>query len=108
MVNVEEIGSGCAKITNTLTIKYTAAHPDLGSFSIGMDGPGGPYATTLANDAASTAEDRWGTASVVLPPGTEIADLANCAYLVRLSVTLLLTTGDSIPDPIWDEVAFCK
>jgi hypothetical protein len=45
---------------------------------------------------------------VVLPPGVTIADLDKCAYLVKMSVTLLLTTGDDVPDPIWDEVAFCK
>ena len=58
--------------------------------------------------AAATSQDRFGTASVVLPSGTTIADLDKCAYLVKLSVTLLLTTGDGVPDPIGDEVAFCK
>ncbi len=108
MVNVAEIGAGCAKITNTLTIKYTAAHPNLGAVSIQMDGPGGPYATTLADDVGSTPSDRFGTASVVLPPGTQIANLNKCAYLVTLTETLLLTTGDDNPDPIYDQVAFCK
>lgn len=108
MVNVEEIGSGCAKITNALTIKYTAAHPNLGPVGITMDGPGGPYGTTLADDAGATPPNRFGTASVVLPPGVTIASLDKCAYLVTMSVTLLLTTGDTAPDPIYDVVAFCK
>jgi hypothetical protein len=108
MVNVKEIGTGCAKITNAITIKYTAAHPNLGDVTISMDGPGGPYPTTLADDAGSTPPNRFGTATVVLPAGQTIASLKNCAYLVSMSATLLLTTGDSAPDPITDEVAFCK
>ena len=108
MVNVQEIGTGCAKIVNTLTIKYTAAHPNLGPVGITMDGPGGPYGATLVDDAGATPPNRFGTASVVLPPGVTVADLKKCAYLVKLGVTLLLTTGDSVPDPIHDEVAFCK
>ena len=106
--HVLEIGTGCAKITNSLTIKYTAAHPNLGPFSISMDGPGGPYTTTLTNDGTSTPEDRFGTGAVDLPMGQTIAGLNKCAYLVKLRVTLLLTTGDTAPDDIWDEVAFCK
>jgi len=105
MVNVEEIGAGCAKITNALTIKYTAAHPNLGNIVITMDGPGGPYSTSLADDAGATPQDRFGTASVV---GVAIEDLDRCAYLVKLRAWLLLTNGDSIPLPIDDEVAFCK
>src|SRR5262245_37978803 len=32
MVNIEELGpTGCQKITNSLTVKFTAAHPNLGS-----------------------------------------------------------------------------
>jgi hypothetical protein len=108
MVNVEEIGTGCAKITNALTIKYTAAHPNLGTVTISMDGPGGPYGSTLADDAGATPQDRFGTASVVLPPGVTIADLDKCAYLVKMSAALLLTDGDDVPSDIWDEVAFCK
>src|SRR5262245_40362408 len=108
MVNVQEIGTGCAKITNAITIKYTAAHPNLGDVTITMDGPGGPYLTTLADDAGATPPNRFGTASLVLPAGKTIASLKRCAYIVKLSVTLLLTTGDSAPNPIGDEVAFCK
>jgi hypothetical protein len=105
MVNVQEIGAGCAKITDTLTIQYTATHPNLGTVTITMDGPGGPYGTTLADDGAATPQNRFGTASV---NGVTIADLDKCAYLVKQSVVLLLTTGDAVPDPIGDEVAFCK
>ena len=40
--------------------------------------------------------------------GFNIADLPDCAYIVRLPVNVLLTTGDSNPPPIIDELAFCK
>ena len=104
MVNVEEIGAGCAKITNTLTIKYTAAHPNLGPIEIHMDGPGGPYPATPVDDPAATDFDKFGTASVAV----NVANLDKCAYVVKLKATILLTTGESTPDDIRDEVAFCK
>jgi len=98
----ELAGGGCTEITNSLTVKYTAAHPNLGTFSIGMIGPGGPY--TFTPGPGGTSVNRFGTAT----NDFNIADLPDCAYIVKLSVNLLLTTGDSSPDPIWDEVAFCK
>lgn len=99
---VELAGAGCTEITNSLTVKYTAAHPNLGTFSIGMIGPGGPY--TFNPVLGGTTDNRFGTAT----NNFNIADLEDCAYIVRLSVNILLTTGDSSPDPIGDEVAFCK
>jgi len=102
-LDIQELaGAGCTEITNSLTVKYTAAHPDLGSFSIWMEGPGGPYSFTPA--AGGTADNRFGTAT----NNFNIVDLEDCAYIVKLSVPLLLTTGDSIPDALFDEVAFCK
>jgi hypothetical protein len=102
-LDIQELaGGGCTEITNSLTVKYTAAHPNLGSFSIEMIGPGGPY--TFTPGGGGTPENRFGTAT----NDFNIADLPDCAYIVKLAVNLLLTTGDSSPAPIWDEVAFCK
>jgi hypothetical protein len=98
----ELAGGGCTEITNSLTVVYTAAHPNLGSFAISMTGPGGPY--TFTPGGGGTPVNRFGTAT----NDFNIADLPDCAYIVKLSVNLLLTTGDSSPDPVWDEVAFCK
>ena len=36
------------------------------------------------------------------------ARLPRCAYLLKLSVTALLTTGDGFPDAVVDYIAFCK
>lgn len=102
-LDIQELaGAGCTEITNSLTVKYTAAHPNLGGFSISMTGPGGPY--TFTPGGGGTAENRFGTAT----NDFNIADLPDCAYIVKLSVPLLLTTGDSNPDNLFDEVAFCK
>jgi hypothetical protein len=98
----ELAGGGCTEITDSLTVKYTAAHPNLGTFSIGMEGPGGPY--TFTPSSGGTPDNRFGTAT----NGFNIVDLPDCAYIVKLAANLLLTTGDAIPDPIRDEVAFCK
>ena len=107
MVDVEElILNGCSGINTTLTVNYTAAHPNLGSISIGMKGPGGPYSLALTPDGAASADNQFGTATLAAP--LTVNDLAPCAYIVKLSVQVLLTTGDWVPDHLEDEIAFCK
>jgi len=97
------IADGCHEISNSLDVLFTAAHPNLGAVTVSMSGPGGPYAFTLP--AAGTPGDRFGTAA---PSGWTVAALPSCAYIVRLYVQLLLTTGDSAPNPLYDDIAFCK
>ena len=99
---LELAGAGCTEITNSLTVKYTAAHPNLGGFSIGMEGPGGPY--TFTPSGGGTAENRFGTAT----NDFNIADLPDCAYIVELGVQVLLTNGDDVPGNLIDRIAFCK
>jgi hypothetical protein len=104
MVNLNElaVGGSCSEIGSTLNVLYTAAHPNLGSVGISMSGPGGPYAFSLAGPVTPNT---FGTAT---PSGFVVADLTPCAYIVTLTVGLLLTTGDSVPDPLNDQLAFCK
>ena len=107
LVDIQELlgPHGCGQITNSLTVLYTAAHPNLGATTLRMDGPGGPYAFTLTPDAASSPTDFFGTAA---PDGFVVSDLRPCAYLVTLSVGVSLTDGDHDPDPLIDQIAFCK
>jgi hypothetical protein len=98
----ELIGMGCKELTNSLTVLFTAAHPTLGGVTIYMQGPGGPYSFNLP---AAVAGQRFGTAT---PNGWNFGDLVKCAYLLTLSVGVLLTTGDSVPDNLIDQIAFCK
>ena len=107
LVDIQELlgPHGCGQITSSLTVLYTAAHPNLGATTLRMDGPGGPYAFTLTPDAASSPTDFFGTAA---PDGFVVSDLRPCAYLVTLSVGVLLTDGDHDPDPLIDQIAFCK
>jgi hypothetical protein len=95
------IANGCVEITSDLDVLFTAAHPDLGAVSISMTGPGGPYGFTLP---VAVPGERFGTAT----PSFVVANLQPCAYIVTLTVQLLLTTGDSIPDNLYDQIAFCK
>ena len=98
---------GCSGLTNSLTVVYTAAHPNLGSLTLSMKGPTGTLPFTLP--APLDPVDRFGQASNGSPPGSWVyTDLPDCAYIVTLSAQLLLTTGDSVPDPVWDQLAFCK
>jgi hypothetical protein len=104
MVDIKELqAAGCAGITDSLTVLFTASSPNLGSVSISMAGPGGPYGFTLPMPVPQTG-DWYGTAT----NDFNLADLEPCAYIVTLSVNLLLTTGDSsVPGPLIDQIAFC-
>jgi hypothetical protein len=102
MVDIQQLqANGCAQIGSDLDVVFTAAHPTLGSVSVSMTGPGGPYG--FAEPAAVPGE-RFGVAI----PNFVVADLDPCAYVVHLSVEVLLTTGDSIPSNRHDHIAFTK
>jgi hypothetical protein len=109
LVDIQELlgPHGCGQITDQLHVLFTAAHPNLGSVSLTMDGPGAPiggYAFTLTPDGASSSVDFFGTAS----PGFVVKNLKPCAYLVTLTVNVSLTDGDNDPGPLIDQIAFCK
>jgi hypothetical protein len=107
MVDIQELlKDGCAGLTNSLTILFTACHPNLGAVTVQMTGPGGPYNFT-APTPLSTTGNWYGTA--VPPTGFALGSLESCAYIVTLRVSLLLTTGDSsFPSPLIDQISFCK
>jgi hypothetical protein len=107
LVDIQELlgPHGCGQITDNLSVLFTAAHPNLGSVSLRMDGPGGPYSFTLTPDGASSSVDYFGTAT---PDGFVVKDLEPCAYLVTLAVNVLLTDGENVPDTRYDQIAFCK
>jgi hypothetical protein len=105
MVDIKELqAAGCAGITNSLTVLFTASHPNLGAVSINLIGPGGPYPFTLPTPLPETG-DWYATAA---PDGWTLSSLTPCAYIVQLSVDLLLTTGDlDFGPPLIDQIAFC-
>lgn len=94
--------NACADVSDTLTVLFTAAHPNLGPVSISMTGPGGTYGFTLP--PLPETGDWYGTAV----NGFTLSDLIPCAYLVTLSVTPLLTDGDNNITTFYDQIAFCK
>jgi hypothetical protein len=106
-VGIAELaGSPCSTLANSLTVQFTAAHSNLGPVGVSLEGPGGPYAFTLNPAAGSDpAENLFGTAD---PAGWTFASLPPCAYLLKLSVDVLLTTGDGTPSALVDYIAFCK
>tara|TARA_R110002110_G_scaffold12812_7_gene61310 strand:- start:1911 stop:3743 length:1833 start_codon:yes stop_codon:yes gene_type:complete len=102
MVDIQQLqADGCAQIGSDLDVLITAAHPTLGAVSVVMTGPGGPYGFT---EPAAVPGERFGVAS----PNFTVGDLAPCAYVVHLSVQVLLTTGDSVPANRTDHIAFTK
>ncbi len=102
-VGVDEIGPGCLDVDDDLHVRYTAAHPHLGSFGLSVVGPV-PVALTVTDDPTATAANRHGVAT--LTPPAQVADLPECSYLATLSVSFLLTDGDNNPGPEYDQVAF--
>jgi hypothetical protein len=103
--------NGCSQITNALDVLFTAAHPNLGAVALSMIGPGGPYSFNLP---PAVPGERFGSTNsffVASDPAhtpVNVGDLQNCAYLLTLSTQLLLTTGDSAPGNLTDQIAFCK
>src|SRR5262249_42310170 len=98
----------CGDIDTDLTVLYTAAHPNLGTVGISLTGPGGPYHYDLPTPVTP---DYFGSVTELLDPAgnpVTVADLPPCAYLLTLSTTVLVTTGDVEPGPLWDQVASCK
>ena len=102
---------GCQPITDTLNVLLTTTHPQLGAVSLGMTGPGGPYTFVLPS---AVPGERFGSTSLFSadadPTHTPILvkNLKPCGYLLTLTAPLLLTTGDSIPTPLQDQIVFCK
>lgn len=114
-VGIAELASKpCSLLTEGLTVQFTAAHSNLGSVSAWLEGPGGPYAFELNPATAEDPGENWfGTAAPAMvgsppAPAWTFEALPPCAYLLKLSVSVLLTTGDAVPEPIVDYIAFCK
>ena len=105
-VNVDEIGAGCADVTDQLHVRYTAEHPNLGPVTMTLTGPGGFSLTMVDDAAASPPTVVFGVAQVTAPSTAK--NLFKCTYVVELSAEVLLTTGDSVPSPVKDMVAFHK
>lgn len=101
-VDIQELlVNGCVGITTSLTALVTAAHPNLGAVSLSMTGSGSTYGFTLP---APTPGEVAGVAT----NGFTVSSLPTCAYIVTLQAEVLLTTGDNVPDPVYDQLAFCK
>jgi hypothetical protein len=104
MLDIAELQSaGCAGITDSLTVLFTASHPNLGGVSIDMIGDAAGTLTFNLPTVPHTG-NWYGTAI----NNFSLTGLEPCAYLVTLSASLLLTTGDTdFPNPIQDQFAFC-
>ena len=94
---------GCSKIDNTITVKYTAANPNLGDVRFGFKRPGATNNFEPIN-FSTPGEEAQGTA---LYSGN-FAALKNCAYEIQLTAGLKLTNGEKTHDGIQDRVLFCR
>jgi hypothetical protein len=111
-IGIDELsGAACSPLTTDLTVKFTAAHPHLGDVSVTLEGPPLPSPSPAPVFALTPGPgfvagvNECGEAT---PVGWTPASLAPCAYLVRLTVQVLLTDGDNVPGTLSDYIAFCK
>lgn len=109
----ELVAAPCSLLTTSLTPTFTAAHSNLGAVTMSMEGPGGPYPFALNPVVVQNPGENWFGAAVPgvnasFPSSWTFAKLSPCAYLLKLSVTALLTTGDGVPAALVDYIAFCK
>ena len=106
-IGIAELAAApCSELTDSFTVQFTAAHSNLGVVVATLEGPGGPYAFDLNPNAPEDPGENWyGTAT---PSGWTFDTLPPCAYLLKLTVDALLTTGDGTPSPLTDYIAFCK
>jgi hypothetical protein len=111
-LDLEEIilgAGGCGKITNKLTVYYNARNENLGSVSLQLIGPAKPGQSFSFPAIAATQPEVFSNSThPVIAPVNSVNELLPCAYTVWLRVTLLLTTGEDIPDPLYDFISFCK
>jgi len=100
MVDIQQLQvAGCAKITNQVDVLFSCAHPNLGSASLSLTGPIG----TIPLPVPAVTPDMFGTVTHTFAAADPL-----CAYLVTLSATYLLTTGDSNLSTVQDQIAFCR
>lgn len=111
-LDIEEIilgMGGCGKITNTLTVHINARNENLGGVSLTLTGPAKP-GQSFSFPAIAPAQPEVFSNSIhpVIVPVNSVSELMPCAYTVTLSASLMLTTGDGIPNPLNDFISFCK
>jgi hypothetical protein len=97
----ELVGGGCSHVSNALTPRFTAAHPNMGTVSMRLEGPGPAKPFTVP--APVSTEDQFG---VGVPNGWSLP-LPPCSYLVRLFASVNVTTGEWEPPAIEDYIGFC-
>ncbi len=106
MLDLDELlnGSGCDKITNSLTVSYTAYHPHINEVTLWVEGkaPASTPAFSTSPTPDATGEAR---AKNITPFNVNLLD--PCAYILWLRVSLNLTNGYQRPDPTYDRIAFC-
>lgn len=100
MLDVQQlITAGCSKITNKADILYSVAHPNIGSISMVLTGP----LPAVSLGPIPVTQNSFGTITHTFAPTDPL-----CAYLVTLTATYLLTTGDSNLPSVQDQIAFCR
>ena len=101
-------GSGCNKIINQVTAKYSVVHPVIDNMEIYFEGNAPLPAPFVINPVVG--DEAVGSTGSTMPPQFDVTALQPCAYIVWLKATFRLTSGYGRigGSTIWDHIAFCK
>lgn len=101
MLDIQQLmAAGCAKITGQVDILYSVAHPHLSGISLVLEGPMPPISL---GSFSPVTDNNFGVVTHTFAPTDP-----ECAYLVTISTSYLLTNGDSPAIPAKDYMAFCR
>ena len=100
MLDIQQLQmAGCSKITNKVDVLYSVAHPNLGSIGMTLTGP----LPAVNLGPIPVTPNSFGTITHNFAASDPL-----CAYLITLTATYLLTTGDSNLSSVQDQIAFCR
>ncbi|MDQ6615576.1 MAG: hypothetical protein M3083_12750 [Actinomycetota bacterium] len=107
-------GTGCNKLTDTMTALFTCYHPYLASAELFLQGPGIPYPPVAGPYTVSITLPAYGPGAVEAASGVigphvfDISGLTPCAYILHLQTTANLTYGNGPIGPLNEDLlAFC-
>jgi hypothetical protein len=95
-------------LTGAIHVNFTAANPNMGTVSLTLYVPGGPYSIENVTPVCSVAET-FGTATELHNPAlVPVNTLNKCAYIAILPVELKLTNAEIQHGNIEDWLSFFK
>jgi hypothetical protein len=101
---LDQIGTGCGKVTDTLDIRYTIDHEMLADWSLGIRSGGG----TVNFTQQSGTGPRGANGHDVITGMNNNPNWPSCSYIVTLTSRLALTNGNYDDTHNTTQLTFCR